>query len=81
MNAATLRAAAEHREAQLTEPQRALWAECLDKAGGLHADPAQLVGILDYILAGRSAAFVRASSRPVCGAVASGKDRSVGRDA
>ena len=40
----------EHCEARLAPPQLAVWAECLERAGGVAADPFHLIGLLMFLL-------------------------------
>lgn len=54
----------ERTEAKLDAVQRAIWADCLELAGGAHADPAHLMAIIGLIARNRPRSFVMRSSLP-----------------
>lgn len=55
----------ERAEAKLDDMQRAIWADCLELAGGASADAAHLMAIIGIIARNRPRSFVMRSSLPL----------------
>lgn len=64
-NAAAYAWITERAEMKLDDVQRALWADCLELAGGASADPAHLMAIIGLIARNRPRSFVMRSSLPL----------------
>ena len=52
-------------ETKLTEAQKATWGTCLAQAGGVRADPWQLLTVLRLIAKNRDAALIARCARPL----------------